>query len=141
MPWGVVYYNSENGDVPGLQFLEDCPPKTRMKILAVLEAVREAPPPAFSGGGYWEAMHGSMGGYYEIRVKGQPNKSHYRLFCVLENGTGEHLERCGFPDPQIVVIAGLVKPNATLFDDAVYATEVRARGDDYRSRFPRPIAT
>jgi hypothetical protein len=31
-------------------------------MLAVLEAVRAAPPPQFSGGGKWKAMHGSMGG-------------------------------------------------------------------------------
>lgn len=37
---------------------------------AVLEAVRAAPPPAFSGGGKREAMHGTMAGYYEIRVTG-----------------------------------------------------------------------
>jgi hypothetical protein len=32
----------------------------------------------------WEAMHGSMGGYYEIRVSG-PGKVQYRLFCILDN--------------------------------------------------------
>jgi hypothetical protein len=40
-------------------------------IVAVLEAVRAAPPPAFSGGGKWEAMHASSG-FYEIRVIGRP---------------------------------------------------------------------
>ena len=34
----------------------------------------------------WEAMHGEMGGYYEIRVTG-PGREHFRLFCRLENGT------------------------------------------------------
>jgi len=29
-----------------------------------------APPPRFSGGGKWEAMHGDMAGYYEVRATG-----------------------------------------------------------------------
>jgi hypothetical protein len=52
-------------------------------MFAVLKAVSEAPPPRFSGGGYWEAMHDEMAGYYEVRVDG-PKRRHYRLFCVLE---------------------------------------------------------
>ena len=52
-------------------------------MLAVTKAVAGAPPPMFSGGGKWEAMHGDMSGYYEIRVDG-PSRHHYRLFCLLE---------------------------------------------------------
>ncbi|MCK9247650.1 MAG: hypothetical protein M0P31_01540 [Solirubrobacteraceae bacterium] len=106
---------------------------------AILEAVRAAPPPAFSGGGKWEAMHGSMAGYYEIRLTG-PGRRHYRLFCILENGTSDDLAARGFDAPQIVVVNGMVKPNATLFTDREYARHVRALGDDYRSRLPRPVA-
>ena len=83
MPWGVVYYRTADGQVPADEFLDRCPDKVEATILAVLEAVRRAPPPAFSGGGKWEAMHGSMGGYYEIRVTG-PGRRQYRLFCRLE---------------------------------------------------------
>jgi len=36
----------------------------------VLDAVAEAPPPAFSGGGKWEAMHDEMAGFYEVRIQG-----------------------------------------------------------------------
>jgi hypothetical protein len=49
---------------PAETFLDSCPTKVEATILAVLEAVRRAPPPQFSGGGKWEAMHGAMGGYY-----------------------------------------------------------------------------
>lgn len=92
MPWGVVYYKTADGRVPADGFLDRCPDKVEATILAVLEAVRRAPPPAFSGGGKWEAMHGTMGGYYEIRVTG-PGRRQYRLFCRLENGSAvEH--RC-----------------------------------------------
>jgi hypothetical protein len=111
MAWGVVYYKTESGVVPAEDFLDACPMKVEATILAVLEAVREAPPPAFSGGGKWEAMHGSMGGYYEIRVTG-PGRRHYRLFCLLENGSPDELAERGFDQPQIAVINGMVKANS-----------------------------
>lgn len=50
---------------------------------AVLEAVAEAPPPAFSGGGKWEVMHDDMTGFYEVRVRGADRRNH-RFFCILE---------------------------------------------------------
>jgi hypothetical protein len=54
----------------------------------------------------WEAMHGSMGGYYEIRVSG-PGKVQYRLFCILDNAKNrDELEERGFLEPQIAVING-----------------------------------
>ncbi len=49
---------------------------------AVLDAVAEAPRPAFSRGGKWEAMHGDMAGFYEVRVTG--GGMNHRRFCVLE---------------------------------------------------------
>ena len=135
MAWGIVYYTTRDGDVPGEAFLVACPKKVEAKILAVLEVVRASPPPAFSGGGKWEAMHGDMSGYYEIRVTG-PGRAQYRLFCRLENGSPDELEERGFTKPQIVVITGLVKPNATLFRGAAYK-KVRKLGDDYLSTLPR----
>ena len=140
MPWGIVYYADKDGNAPALEFLMSCPVKVRAKLAAVLDAVRAAPPPAFSGGGKWEAMHGSMGGYYEIRVTG-PGRQHYRLFCVLDNGTSEELAKRGFDRPQIAVINGLVKANATLFTDSEYGKHVRRPGERYLATVPRPIAT
>ncbi len=139
MPWGIVYHRASSGTVPAQRFLLDCPTSMRAKLLAVLEVVRAAPPPAFSGGGFWEAMHGSMKGYYEIRRVG-PGRQHYRLYCILDNGSEKELAQRGFDRPQIAVINGLVKPNATLFSDAEYARHVRKLGDDYRATLPRPIA-
>jgi hypothetical protein len=109
-------------------------------MLAVLEAVRAAPPPQFSGGGKWEAMHGAMNGYYEIRVTG-PGRTHYRLFCRLDNGTAEELADRGFDRPQIAVISGMFKANLTEFSDREYKKHVRDRGDDYLATLPRPIAS
>jgi Txe/YoeB family toxin of Txe-Axe toxin-antitoxin module len=137
--WGVVYYRTADGRVPADEFLDACPDKVEATILAVLEAVRRAPPPSFSGGGKWEAMHGTMGGYYEIRVTG-PGRRQYRLFCRLDNGSPQELVERGFTCPQIVVINGMVKPSGQLFSDAEYRRRVRKLGDDYLRVVPRRIA-
>lgn len=139
MAWGVVYYEDKAGRTPAVDFLSAAPTKVEATILAVLEVVRAAPPPAFSGGGKWEAMGGSMGGYYEIRVTG-PGRTQYRLFCLLENADATGLARRGFNSPQIAVINGMSKPLGTTFSDAEYKKHVRALGDRYLSTFPRPIA-
>jgi len=137
--WGIAYYEAPDRSIPAAEFLASCPTKVAANLLAVLEAVRAAPPPGFSGGGKWEAMHGTMAGYYEIRATG-PGRMHYRLFCRLENGTPDELNALGFDRPQIIVISGMVKKNAELFTDAEYKRNVRALGDVYLSRSPRPIA-
>lgn len=139
MRWGIAYYQAPDTSIPAGDFLVSCPNKVAANILAVLEAVRDAPPPAFSGGGKWEAMHGTMAGYYEIRCTG-PGRTHYRLFCRLENGTPGELHALGFDRPHIVVINGMVKKNAELFTDAEYKKNIRYLGDDYLSRTPRPVA-
>lgn len=100
-------------------------------MVAVLAQVAAAPPHRFSGGGYWEAMHGTMAGYHEVRVDG-PNRHHYRLFCLLDTqaqGLG----------PLLVVIMGADKPFRTTFADDVYSA-VRKLGAEYRARQPRSIA-
>lgn len=141
MGWGVVYYRAANGAVPAEAFLDSCPAKIEARILAVLEVVRAAPPPAFSGGGMWEAMHGSMNGYYEIRVTG-PGRAQYRLFCLLDNAqTKKELAQRGFDTPQIAVINGMSKPIGEVFSDSAYRKHVRDLGDDYRKQFPRRIAS
>jgi Txe/YoeB family toxin of Txe-Axe toxin-antitoxin module len=139
MAWGVVYYRAPNGNIPAEQFLDSCPTKVEATILAVLEAVRRAPPPQFSGGGKWEAMHGEMGGYYEIRVTG-PGRTHYRLFCMLDNGSTQELAEREFDRPQIVVLNGMAKRHRTEFSDRDYRKHVRDLGDDYVSTLPRRIA-
>jgi hypothetical protein len=140
MAWGVVYYRTADGRVPADEFLGRRPDKVEATILAVLEAARRAPPPAFSGGGRWEAMHGTMGGYYEIRVTG-PGRRQYRLFCRLDNGGPEELAERGFSERQIAVINGMEKPSGEVFSDADYRRHVCKLGDDYLSTLPRRIAT
>lgn len=137
MAWDVIFYATAEGYVPGADFLDGCPAKVRGTILAVLDAVAAAPPPAFSGGGKWEAMHGDMGGYHEIRVTG-PGREQFRLFCLLENADERTLTARGLPGPAIVVIAGMSKKTRTVFSDRDYA-KVRKLGSDYIAQTPRRI--
>jgi hypothetical protein len=138
MAWDVVFYATAEGSVPGADFLEDCPAKIRGTILAVLDAVAGAPPPAFSGGGKWEAMHGDMGGYYEIRVTG-PGREQFRLFCLLENADKRTLTARGLRGPAIAVITGMRKKTGTVFSDRDYA-KVRRLGSEHIAQTPRRIA-
>jgi hypothetical protein len=136
--WDVIYYAAADGTVPAIQFLEGCPTKVAANLLAVLNAVAEAPPPQYSGGGKWEAMHGAMGGYYEVRATG-PGREQFRLFCLLENADEEELARRGLERPAVAVITGLRKPWRTAFGERDYRA-VRKLGDDHASNHPRRIA-
>jgi hypothetical protein len=145
--WGIEFFRRHAKDdhgqaIPGREFLDGCPPAVRQKFAAILAAVAAAPPPSFSGGGYWEAMHGEMNGYYEARVDGPkrdsdkgPGRRHYRLFCVLER-VGD---RVGLPGATLTVITGLDKPLRTVLSKADYAA-VRALADEYYRRVPRSVA-
>jgi hypothetical protein len=139
MAWDVIFYATAEGSVPGADFLDDCPAKVRGTILAVLDAVAAAPPPAFSGGGKWEAMHGDMGGYYEIRVTG-PGREQFRLFCMLENADERTLTARGLRGPAITVITGMHKKIGTVFSDLDYA-KVRRLGSEHLERTPRRIGS
>ena len=83
-PWAIVYYEAPDGSAPALEFLDACPGKIDAEFTAVLDAVAAGPLPQFSGGGKWEAMRGTMAGWYEIRLTG-PGREQFRLLCVLEN--------------------------------------------------------
>jgi hypothetical protein len=78
-------------------------------------------------------MHGTMAGYYEVRVDG-PDRRHYRLFCVLERDGAQ----LGLGAPSIVVITGKEKPFRTTFTERDYV-RVRQLGEEYRSRAPRSV--
>jgi hypothetical protein len=103
-------------------------------MVAVVKAVAEAPPPAFSGGGKWEAMHGDMGRWYEVRVDG-PNRHQYRLFCQLERDGGQ----IGLGGARLVIICGKDKPFRSVLSARDYA-DVRALGVEFRARLPRSVA-
>lgn len=135
--WDVIYYRTAAHLMPVDDFLDTCPPKVAARLIAVIDDVAESPPPRYSGGGRWEAMHGSMAGYYEVRAQG-PNREQFRLFCILENGTPMELRQRGLTRPAIAVITGMRKPWMTAFSERDYGA-VRRLGDEHRSQFPRRI--
>ena len=128
-PWLIHFFQRASADdagesVPTIEFLDGLPTKVAAEIHAVLDAVAEAPPPAFSGGGKWEAMHGDMAGFYEIRVQGG-GKNH-RLLCLLIRDADD------LGGPSIVCLGGLSKPRREKADPRDYR---RIRG--YREEFER----
>lgn len=138
-PWNIEFFKRHLSDdpdesVPAQDFLDETPPKVAAKIAAVAKAVADAPPPSFSGGGLWEAMHGNMGGYYEIRVDG-PKRHHYRVFCLLERNGND----VGLDGPSIILLCGKEKRFMAVLSDADYA-EVRGLGAEYRKRNPRSVS-
>lgn len=135
--WAVEFFQRHRKDdpgqaVPARDFLDACPQQVAARILAVVKAVADAPPPAFSGGGYWEAMHDEMSGFYEVRVDHE--RRHYRLFCLLERNGAD----VGLDGPTLVLITGMVKPFRTVFSDDDYR-RVRELGEEYQGRVPRNV--
>lgn len=128
----VVFYRAPDGSMPARAYLASVPTTIRARIRNVAIAVAEAPPTRFAGGGMWEAMHGALTGWFEIRVDGTPRRTHYRVFCLLD------YEAHGAEKPLLVLVDGRTKPFRTTLADADYAA-VRTFGDDYRSTQPRPI--
>jgi hypothetical protein len=135
--WGVEYFKRHGTDdpderVPGRDFLSSIPPKVRARFVSLLEAIADGPPISFPGGGYWEAMHDAMAGYYEVRVDSKD--THYRLFCLLErDGT-----KVGLAGPSVVIIDGRTKPFRTVLAESDYA-EVKKLGLEYLARNPRSV--
>ena len=138
-PWRVHFFKRHvevdpDETVLARDFLDRCPTAVAAKLIAVVKAVADAPPPAFSGGGKWEAMHGEMKGFYEARVDG-PKRRHYRLFCVLERDGA----RVGLVGPSLVLITGKDKAFRTVLSAADYEA-VRELGLEYFARNPRSTA-
>ncbi len=79
-------------------------------------------------------MHDDMRGYYEVRVDGQPNRTHYRLFCILERDGS----KVGLAGPSIIVLTGKKKAFRTVLSDEDYA-RVRALGAEFLKRNPRSV--
>jgi hypothetical protein len=135
-PYEIAYFRRHRDDdatqgTPAQQFLASVPPAISARIRAVLIAVAKAPPHKFAGGGKWEAMHDTMAGIYEIRVDGPPNRTHYRLFCLLDtNAQGQ--------GPLLVIIDGASKPFRTEMPQKVYDRVSALRGE-YLKRSKRSL--
>jgi hypothetical protein len=133
----VAYFRRHRDDdqaetAPGRDFLRRCPPAVRAKFAAVLVAVATAPPKRFAGGGYWEAMHGDMVGWFEVRVDG-PSRRHFRLFCLLDYDAVDRSK------PLLTVVTGMDKPFRGTLSDSDYK-RVRQLGAEYRARNPRSLS-
>jgi hypothetical protein len=134
--WDIKVFQRHRDDdpsesCPAEQFFAACPTSVAADLIAIIDAVAASPPPQFTGGGMWEAMHGRMRGFYEARTRG-PDRRLYRLFCMLER------EAPGLDGPAIVVINGLSKPNNSAFTDDEYG-EIHRLGEEYRRRSPRSV--
>ena len=130
LPWRIHFFQRDEKDdparsVPAIDFLETVPIKVAAEIHAVLDAVAVAPPPSFSGGGKWEAMHDDMAGFFEVRVQG--GGLNYRLFCVLERDAPD------LGGPSIVCIDGLSKPPRSAAQAREYR-RVRRYADEFQKR-------
>lgn len=130
-PWLIHFFQRAKADdaneaVPALEFFETLSNKLAAEIHAVLDAVAEAPPPAFSGGGKWEAMRGEMAGFYEVRVQG--GGSNHRLICLLERDADD------IGGPSIVCLGGLTKPRRQAADPKDYRRMRRYREEFERNR-------
>lgn len=107
-PWRIHFFRRPDGSVPTRSFLDGVPTRIAAEIHAVLEAVATAPPPAFSGGGKWEAMHGDLAGLYEVRAR------HGRMLCLLERDAED------IGGSSIVCLGGLCKPSGSAADPRDY---------------------
>jgi hypothetical protein len=117
--------------VPALAWLESVPDAVEAEIMATIDAVAEGPPPHFRGGLRYQAMHGDMTGWFEVRTKHR--KRLYRLFCLQDR------KAPGLPRPALVLITGGDKANESAFSRAYYP-KVRALGEEYLSSNPRSVA-
>lgn len=129
-PWRIHFFQRHVDDdrdraVPSIDFLDGLPTKIAAEIQAVLDAVAEAPPPSFSGGGKWEAMHDDMAGFFEVRVQG--GGMNHRLFCVLERDAED------LGGSSIVCLGGLSKPPRTAANPRDYRA-IRRYGSEFQKR-------
>ena len=116
--------------LPGAEeFLWGCPPRVQRLMTDIAESVALSGPTRFSGGGYWEAMRGTMRGWFEIRCTG-PGREQFRLFCMLDAEAPAERKESDSDPPTIVVVAGLRKPHRTIFSERDYA-QVRVVGEAY----------
>lgn len=126
--WMVHFFQRHPDDdastaVPAMAFLGSLPPKVAAEFDAILDAVAKAPPPAFAGGGKWEAMHGDMAGIYEIRITSAG--ANHRLFCLLVRSS----EVLG--GSSIVCLGGLSKPPRSAAHSRDYV-RIRQFADEFR---------
>lgn len=120
-PWDIAFYKRPSGEAPALSWLRSFPEVVEKRLVAIIIAVAQRPPPSFpSSSNEWKAMHTEMGGFFEARD--QHDKTDYRVFCILD--------RNNHARPTVVVVSGGEKPDETEMKPWVYR-EARALRDEY----------
>ena len=120
--WTDGFFVTQEGRCPAEEWLLELPDRPAARIVAVVRAVRDAPPTTFAGGGMWEAMHGAMTGIHEVRVR--VGKDLHRLFCLLDR---DHPA-----GPILVMLDGRTKSVGTALDARDYRS-ILALQQQYRS--------
>ncbi|MGH8959979.1 MAG: hypothetical protein ACRDWT_02030 [Jatrophihabitantaceae bacterium] len=114
-PYEIAYFRRHRDDdatqvAPGQQFLASVPSAIAARIRAVVIAVAKAPPHKVAGAG---------------------NRTHYRLFCLLDT-------KAQGQGPLLVIIDGASKPFRTELPQKVY-DRVSALRDEYLKRSKRSL--
>jgi hypothetical protein len=97
-------------------------------LLAIVVAVRDAPPPTFPPSRMWHAMHAEMKGFHEARDEHRGQL--YRLFCVLDNNASDR----GLDAEVVALIFGGVKRVRTAMGASVYDKALDHRTDYLATR-------
>jgi hypothetical protein len=106
----------------------NCPQPVLEMLLAIVVAVRDAPPPAFPVSKMWHAMRDEMRGFHEARDEHRGQL--YRLFCVVDRQAPEH----GLDAPTVALISGGIKPARTAMPQSVYDQALDRRQDYLATR-------
>ncbi|HEY5342885.1 MAG TPA: hypothetical protein VIJ66_04415 [Solirubrobacteraceae bacterium] len=126
--WSVAFYRTAEEMAPARKFLLGCPQPVREMLLAIVVAVRDAPPPSFPPSKMWHAMHGEMKGLYEARDEHDGRL--YRVFCVLDSQAPEH----GLDAKALTLICGAAKKVRSAMDQRVYDEALAYRTDYLATR-------
>lgn len=126
--WSVAFYRTTKNAAPAREFLLGCPQPVREMLLAIVVAVRDAPPLSFPPSKMWHVMHGEMKGFYEARD--EHDGQLYRVFCVLDSQAPEH----GLDAKALTLICGGAKPVRSPMDKSVYAQALAYREDYLATR-------
>ena len=126
--WALAFYETADGRTPAHEFLLACPQSVREMLLAIVVAVRDAPPPAFPASGMWHAMHAEMKGFQEARD--EHGGQLYRLFCILDGNAPDR----GLDAKVVALICGGVKRVRSPMDSRVYDEALAYRADYLTTR-------
>jgi hypothetical protein len=139
-PWVLVYYKDDDKTAPAREGLQALPAQVRVRLRAIVSAVRDRPPPSFPlSGPQWRLLtNDRRKGRVDVSGIFYARDKHgdwlYRLYCVLDSDAEQH----GLPGPAVVMIDCGVKPDKTELPDSFYA-ELRRKAQRYLKSSPRPV--